>query len=150
MKRRHNGVPRIIGQVSVVGLGHITNTSSPSTNVWILRTEEFIYLFIFLFVSNLYIQHGAGTHDLKIESHRLFWRSQPGVPKGEVQRFSRDLDWVLGSRLPWCRRAKAETRVCVKTDCLWKWSQVTGVGHWEGWNSEGEKAKTKERSWLRP
>ena len=40
--------------------------------------------FIFLkdfFLSNLYTQHGARTHNPKIKSPLLYWLSQPGTPK---------------------------------------------------------------------
>ena len=35
---------------------------------------------IFYLLSNLYTQRGSQTHDLKIKSSVLHWRSQPGTP----------------------------------------------------------------------
>ena len=36
--------------------------------------------FKILFLSNLYTQHGARTHNPKVQSRVLYWVSQPGAP----------------------------------------------------------------------
>ena len=58
--------------------GHQANqclTQEPSPNscmcVCVLKT---------LFLSILYAQHGAPTHDPEIQSHMLYWLSQPSAP----------------------------------------------------------------------
>ena len=38
-------------------------------------------LFLNLFVSDLYTQHGAQIHNPKIKSRMLYWLSQPGPPQ---------------------------------------------------------------------
>ena len=41
----------------------------------------FTFFLKILFLSNLYTQHGARTHNLEIKSHMLYWLSQPGAPQ---------------------------------------------------------------------
>ena len=38
------------------------------------------FLNTYVFLSNLYTQYGAQTHDPKIKSHRLYQISHPGAP----------------------------------------------------------------------
>lgn len=43
--------------------------------------EKYFKFFLSLFISIIYTQHRAGTHDLKIRSRKLFRLNQPGVPQ---------------------------------------------------------------------
>ena len=48
----------------------------PAKKLW-----DFLFLFFnFIYLSNLYTQHGARTHDPEIKSHIFFQLSQPGAP----------------------------------------------------------------------
>ena len=39
-----------------------------------------LFFFKFIYLSNLYTQHGAQTHNLEIKSCMLFQLTQPGAP----------------------------------------------------------------------
>ena len=60
----------------------------------VFEVHSYCYInhnFIF-FLSRLHTQHGAWTHNLKINSHLLYYLSQPGVPR---------ITFLLLSSTPW-------------------------------------------------
>lgn len=74
----------------------IATTASSSYLMWIFyssrslsrqttpsheKMSKFFFFFLIILFSNLYIQHGAWTHDPEVKSPKLLRLSQPGTPK---------------------------------------------------------------------
>ena len=56
----------------------LTSSSSVASTP---TSDNYAIILRSLFLSNLYIQHGAWNHNLKMESHTVYPPSQPGAPQ---------------------------------------------------------------------
>ena len=70
-----------------------------------------MYVCIYLFLSNLYTQHGSQIHDPKIKSYMFFWLNQPGA--------SIDFSYVLFSEIIFRLKNIAGTS-CIHQNRVWE------------------------------